>query len=315
MTVSVLIPAYNAYRYLGECLDSIIAQTYRDMQIVVMDDGSTDDTFALARRYASADNRIEVYTQQNQGVAITRNNLLDKAIGEYTLFVDADDWIEPEMVARLCDIIDSTKADIAMCGFACVTQGKHLQNIKNEDDIIIWSRQEFLKKFLFHRELTGSLWNKLVKTSLFHRFTPGITYGEDAMVMWQVLLNADTMAVTRNQYYNYRMNQQSVSHAGGIVKKMSVISVWKSIISNVPSGQRNLYNLAHGRFGAEITLILYEQAKLGANHSTTEIQTLRHLLRRQLCRMFISRVVSIKFLIFALLSACNWKVAKLIASN
>lgn len=313
MTVSVLIPAYNASLYLSECLDSILAQTYNDMQIVVIDDGSTDDTLSIARRYSLADSRVEVYTQPNQGVAVTRNNLLDKATGEYTLFVDADDWIENEMVERLCEIIVSSQADIAMCGVIGITDNQPVQRIKDEAGFVIWERNEFLKKFLFHRELTGSLCNKLVKTSLLHRFTPGITYGEDAMVMWQVLLKANSMAVTHNQYYNYRMNPQSVSHAGGIEKKMSVIPVWESIISNVPDGQKKLYNLARGRFGAEITLILYEQTKLANSQYFPDIQTLRLQLRKHLNMMLLSHVVTLKFLVFAFLAASNWKLAKFIA--
>ena len=116
MKISILIPAYNAAVFLPKCLDSVHNQTYRDLQVVIVDDGSKDNTLELCQSYAKNDNRIEVYHQENQGVASTRNHLLEKVKGDYVLFVDADDWIEPDMVNYMVDKLSSNNHDIVTCG-------------------------------------------------------------------------------------------------------------------------------------------------------------------------------------------------------
>lgn len=310
MKISILIPAYNAEKYLRECLESVIVQTYSDLQIVIIDDGSSDNTLSILNEYAETDSRIEVYTQENSGVAVTRNNLLDKAKGEYTLFVDADDWMEPEMVEALIGLITTTGVDIAMCGHINQHEDKTLTPHKNNPDFKIWTSDEILKKFLLHRELTGALWNKLVRTCMWHKFTPGIAYGEDAMVIWQVLLKASKMAVTSNQYYNYRMNPESVSHSGGLTKKMSVIPVWESIITSTPNA---IYKkMAESRYGAEISLVLYSEAYVGTSGKNLDIKNLRAKLRKLIPHMIKGKTLSYKFLCFSIIEAYNWEMAKLL---
>ena len=99
--ISILIPIYNVESYLPQCLDSIVQQTYKNLQIVLIDDGSQDHSLTICHDYATKDNRIEVYSQKNQGVAATRNHLLEKVKGDYVLFVDSDDWIEADMIENL----------------------------------------------------------------------------------------------------------------------------------------------------------------------------------------------------------------------
>lgn len=310
MKVSILIPAYNAGKYLRECIESIVNQTYGNLQIVIIDDGSKDNTFSISTEYAKSDSRIEVYTQENSGVAITRNNLLDKANGEYTLFIDADDWMEPEMVKALVDLVTTTGADMAMCGHINQYPDKISIPQKNFGDPNVWMSGEFLRKFLLHRELTGSLWNKLVKTSLWEKFTPGISYGEDAMVIWQVLLKTAKMAVTKNQYYNYRINPGSISNSGGLTKKISVVPVWESIITTTPDS--TLRKLAESRYGAEISLVLYSEALAKTSGKNPDIKHLRRILRKLLPQMITSNTLSCKFLSFSMIESLNWNLAKIL---
>lgn len=310
MKVSILIPAYNAALYLHECLNSVIKQTHKDLQIVLIDDGSKDETLKIAKEYAKKDSRIEVYSQQNAGVAITRNHLLNKAKGTYTLFVDADDWIEPEMVETLMTMIADSGAQIAMCALIPQNPNSHTVPSKN-NQVNIWEFDEFIKYFLLHRELTGSLCNKLIRTDLYSQFTPGIAYGEDAMVMWKILLSTSKMAVTKNQYYNYRMNPESVSHTGSIMKKRSVVTVWNSIVNTIPNERYR--KLAEGRYGAEVTLVLLDGAKNKLKSSDKDIKQLRSVLRNKLISMISSNTLSAKFIIFAIIAAYNWNLAKILS--
>ena len=115
MKVSILSPCYNVEKYISQCLDSIIQQTYKNLQIILVDDGSTDNTLAILNQYASLDSRIEVHHQENKGVATARNELLSKVKGDYVLFVDSDDWIELDMVEFLIAKVTEENAEVAVC--------------------------------------------------------------------------------------------------------------------------------------------------------------------------------------------------------
>ena len=99
--VSILVPVYNSAPFLKQCVDSLTGQTYSDLQIVFINDGSTDDSLSIMQELARADRRIEIYSQPNSGVAATRNRLLDKVRGDFVLFVDSDDWIELDTIESL----------------------------------------------------------------------------------------------------------------------------------------------------------------------------------------------------------------------
>jgi len=229
--VSVLIPVYNSGKYLSQCLDSIINQTYRPIHVAIIDDGSTDDSLAISKDYASKYPFIEVSTQRNSGVAVTRNNLLSKTKGDYSIYIDSDDWIESDMIEALMDYICQYNLDIAICS----SIPEHNDSVtivdKSRQTPLIQNREQIIKKFLFHKELNGSLWNKLVKTSLLHNlgFDPEISYGEDALFMWQVLQRVDKVGTVSTPYYHYRMNDASISHQTFGPKKMSGHKVWATI--------------------------------------------------------------------------------------
>ncbi len=311
MKVSVLIPAYNAEKYISECLNSICNQTHSDLQIVVFDDGSSDMTLDIIRKHASQDSRIEVYTRENRGVAVTRNQLIGHAVGEYTLFVDADDWIESDMVESLFSMSRKYGADISMCTFM-TGRGIDLNKIDSTEKK--WDKDEFLHKFLLHRELTGSLCNKLIRTELYKksRFIQGIGYGEDAMVMWDILNNSSLMAVTERQLYHYRMNDDSVSHQGFSESKMSVIPVWEYICSHIDSSRQDLSLLARARYGAEVTLLLLEGVKCNVSSREPNVKLLREKLAALYPFMKRSKTLSRRFMLFAFMARVNWPVTSYI---
>ena len=114
--VSILVPVYNVEAYLPQCLDSLLGQTYSHLQIVLIDDGSSDNSWTIMQQYAAQDSRIEIYHQENQGVATTRNHLLEKIKGDFVLFVDSDDWVELDMVEFLVGKATENQADVVTCG-------------------------------------------------------------------------------------------------------------------------------------------------------------------------------------------------------
>ena len=118
--ISIIVPIYNIEKYLPRCLDSILAQTYKNLEVILVDDGSVDNSGMIADKYARNDQRIIVIHQVNKGVSAARNAGLDLATGDYIGFVDGDDYIEPDMYEILMRIIDEQQVDIAHCGYQMV---------------------------------------------------------------------------------------------------------------------------------------------------------------------------------------------------
>lgn len=284
--VTILSPCYNVEAFLPKCLDSILSQTYRNLQVVLIDDGSKDNTFAVAQEYAHKDPRIEAYHQENQGVATTRNNLLYKVKGDFVLFVDSDDWIELDMVEFLVTKATENQAEVTMCGMVV-----NDTPVKAEYNESLMSKEECIRAFLFHKELKGSLCNKLVKTSLLHnaRFHSGISYGEDALFCWNFLQKAQRVVMTDRQLYHYRMNDASLSHEGFGPKKFTAYQVWTTICKDTEERYPQLADIAKGHFCFSM-LVLYKNA-LHSGYSKDEIiKTLagvitkyRELMRRMKC--------------------------------
>lgn len=231
MTVSILIPAYNVAAFLPKCLDTVLGQTYADLQVVIVDDGSKDDTSAVANAYAAKDARIEVYHQENQGVAATRNHLLDCVKGDYVLFVDADDWIELDMVEYLVNLAQSHSADFVMCGRVINdTEPSH-----KEPRVFELDQEHAIVDFLHHDYFVGALWNKLFKRDVTEgvRFNKDIWYGEDALFTWDVLQNTQKVVVSDKQLYHQYMNEESISHQPFGFKKLTGHQTWTILSENV----------------------------------------------------------------------------------
>ena len=205
--VSILVPVYNASQWLRQCINSIVGQTYRCLQVVLVDDGSTDDSLAICKEYAEQYPFVEVYHQENSGVATTRNTLLDKASGDYVLFVDADDWIELNTVEFLVSATLRTDANMVTC--AKYVQGATMEIFEN-----IWSQDKAVYEFLRHVSFNGSLWNKLLKRELLKdlRFDERISYGEDALLIWYFLQRSNKVVITNKELYHHLVDTKSLMY-------------------------------------------------------------------------------------------------------
>lgn len=255
--VSILIPLFNVERYLTQCLDSVINQTYKNLQIVIVDDGSTDKTFEIARSYTEKDSRIELYHQENKGVAAARNELLRHIKGEYFLFVDSDDWIEINAIDLLMSSCLSHNADICVCDLVT-----HTPTIGESPSIECWSTDKIIHEFLCHESFNGSLWNKLIKTSLVKGglFNPDISYGEDALFLWKIIQSANALVYNHIPLYNYRMNDGSISHKEFGASKFSGHLVWKEIVKDSESLWPHYSFIAKARWAVQDTLLIRDAA-------------------------------------------------------
>lgn len=302
MTVSILIPAYNAAAFLPKCLDSVLNQTYKDLQVVIVDDGSNDNTLELCQSYAKKDSRVEVFHQENQGVAATRNHLLEKVKGDYVLFVDADDWIELDMLEYLVSLANEKGAEMVMCD-RVINDAKPSEK---KPEIKVLSQEVAVRDFLLHKYFVGSLCNKLLSRSLLHneQFHRGISYGEDAVFIWGVLQKVDRVVVSDKQLYHYFMNDESISHQSFGEKKLTGHLTWKIITDDVERCWPNYLNLAQVNYAIH-DMNLLRAASQSDYQYNSDIKMLQKTVKQYLSYIRRSEVVSIKDKIYAHI-ICRW---------
>lgn len=268
--VTILVPVYNAGPYLRECVASLTGQTYSDLQIVLINDGSTDDSWTIMQELASQDKRIEIYSQPNSGVAATRNRLLDKVRGDFVLFVDSDDWIELDTVETLLHEQETEDYDIVAFKLA---------PIRSDDERL--TQEQVVKRFLEHTAFRGSLCDKLVKAPLYRglRIDQTVSYGEDAMLVWQVLQRVTIVKSLGRSFYHYRINENSLSRQTFNGKKISAYTAWNMICRDVDATWPQYSDLAHARFACEMTeLLMYVIAD--GYHDKKQIELLLQEVRR-----------------------------------
>lgn len=208
--ISIIVPIFNVGRYLRMCLDSIRAQSFKDWECILVDDGSTDGSPSICDEYVAIDSRFKVIHKPNGGVSSARNAGLRAASGEFIGFVDPDDWIEPEMYQLLYDRITEYQADIAQIGFIKEFIGRRsTKHLTNKTKVI--SREEAVLEIGFDR-MPNYLWNKLHRRSIVNgEFPEGQTF-EDIYVYGKWLKNVRTMVLDPSPVYHYRMRKGSIIH-------------------------------------------------------------------------------------------------------
>lgn len=209
--VSVIVCVYNAKDTIARCLDSILCQSINDFELIVIDDGSTDGTELLLDNYTEADNRMIVIHQTNQGVAVARQNGIDKAIGKYTLFVDADDWIEPDMLEVLTGYASRTGSEMVFCDYS---EENEAGVFYRKQDPMATESTEVLRQMLI--QLNGFLWNKLILRNLYTisraRFVKGLNFCEDEYIVIRLLSYGCKVGYVGRAFYHYDKNANTASY-------------------------------------------------------------------------------------------------------
>ncbi len=197
--ISVIVPVYNVEKYIRNCLDSIINQTYKDLEIILVDDGSTDNSGVICDEYAQKDKRIKVIHKENGGQSTARNVGLKNATGEFIGFVDSDDTIESNAYEKLISAIDGV--DLAICGHNVITDITVTTKSKGEENFL---DEEGLWQEIFGR-LNNAVWNKLFRRDLIKdiKFDPNFAHGEDLIFNILYLKNAKNGKFIDLPLYNY----------------------------------------------------------------------------------------------------------------
>lgn len=203
--VSVIVPVYNVENYLRKCLDSIVTQTYHNLEVILIDDGSKDSSGVICDEYAGKDNRVKVIHKENGGLSEARNSGLEIASGDWIAFVDSDDYIDESMLRTLVDLAQNNNAQVAMCAFRAISE-----SIDDNYCLVtkVFNRDELLDVYVTRTKgylITNSVWDRIYKRELVKeiRFAPR-RLNEDILYTMQVFLRADIVAYTSEKLYQYR---------------------------------------------------------------------------------------------------------------
>ncbi len=212
--LSIIIPVFNAGKFLDMLLESIEKQTYRDFECIIVNDGSTDNSKEICRKFADRDERFIIINQNNAGVSAARNTGLDKAKGKYIAFADSDDVLEVDMYATLIKALIDLDADVASCNF--IHEEKISQLTANTNSVFKIYQQP-IDSFYNDDISLDALWNKVYRAKIIGqiRFAPDISYTEDQLFVAEVLLRAKTLALTKAVKYHYMKHGESLSRRLG----------------------------------------------------------------------------------------------------
>ncbi|MEA5007115.1 glycosyltransferase [Clostridium tyrobutyricum] len=229
--ISVIIPIFNVARYLCKCINSIINQTYSNLEIILVDDGSTDNCGFICDNYSLKDNRIKVIHKENGGLSDARNTGLDKATGDYVSFIDSDDYINKEFYLTLVNMIIKYNADIAQCEFLKVYENysnKYDLKSYNDDNITVLSNKEALNN-LFNENYVNTVvvWNKIYRRKLFKniRYPKGKVH-EDEYTTYKLLFNAGKIVSTSKKMYYYLQRSNSIMGKGFNIKSLDKLEAY-----------------------------------------------------------------------------------------
>lgn len=212
LKVSIIIPVYNASDSIRKMLDSILAQTLHEFEVLMIDDGSTDESGRILEEYSAKDKRFKAFHKQNEGVAMARQLGVDNAKGEYCIHADADDWMDSTMLEELYTEAKAKDADVVVTDyFVCSKQGETVCKQQPSD-----LSPEHVLQDMFDNKLFGALWHKLVRTDLYRKynakFFKGINHCEDLLIWVQLLQHLEVkVSYLPKAYYHYVVNDNSIT--------------------------------------------------------------------------------------------------------
>ena len=247
--LSIIIPAFNIEQYISRALDSLINQSYKNIEVIVVNDGSTDSTGDIIDSYVKKDNRIKVIHKNNEGVSIARNTGIHLAKGDYIGFVDGDDTVDDDMFETLIQNAINYNADISHCGYKMVFPSR-TDYYYNTGDIVIQDNQEGLKDLLKADRVEPSLNNKIYKSSLFKdiRLNSKIKHNEDLLANFYLFKKATKSVFYDKCLYNYMIRKGSAAtkqvSKNKIIDPILVLEEIKSVLDK----ESDLYRIAYNRY-------------------------------------------------------------------
>lgn len=274
MLLSIIIPVYNCANYLQAALESVCKQTYKNLEILIVNDGSTDNSRQIIDAYIKKDKRIQAFHLTNNGVSISRNYGLKQATGEYIMFLDPDDTYEKDYCEHMLHLIASTNAKIAMSNYSLVRNNRKYTNdlhMNNDANTGILSQHEALKLTISDNGFKGFVWNRIYSKELLENilFDEQLTYLEDMVFNINLFIKVPFIAFSKIPKYNYLQRTDSVSNN----LNKSYFQALNEIKILIPSDLKGIIDATS--YYALLTNFSQKENKDKHNYINDEIQVLR----------------------------------------
>lgn len=251
--VSVVIPVYNVESYLDECIESVILQSYNNIEIILVDDGSTDTSGNKCDKWAKQDSRIKVIHQANIGLSGARNSGIKISKGRYITFVDSDDTVNIDYINILINSILESSSDISICGLNRFFDGEdsifNNEDSKGSTEVVTLSSDEAIERIFYQKDISNSAFGKMYPRSFFEavEFPIGKLY-EDLATVYKLFLQTDNVSMVKDSYYNYRIRQGSIMTRKFDTRNLDRISISEYILNNIKILRPNLLPAAKYRY-------------------------------------------------------------------
>ncbi len=217
--VSIIIPVYNVEKYICRCLESVINQDYKNLEIIIVNDGTQDNSYEICNKYAKLDKRIKLINQKNGGLSDARNTGVKMATGRYLAFLDSDDYVDKDTYSTLVNLMEQNNADISKINYRKIkikdnvyTEYEEKKSYNNNDNSVkIYNKEDALKEILLDYKIQNYVWDKLYKKELFDdvQFPVRKNY-EDIAIQYKVFSKINKMVLGNNVKYNYVIREDSI---------------------------------------------------------------------------------------------------------
>lgn len=305
--ISIVVPVYNVENYLAQCIDSILSQTFKNFELILIDDGSKDSSGEICDKYAKIDPRITVIHQSNRGLSAARNVGIDSAKGTYITFIDSDDFILPDMLQMLYDMVAQESVQIACCQHVRCEEKQTIADVVL--DFRIEERQVFseerMKEFLSNKNIQVVAWSKLYRTELFRdvRYPEGKCH-EDVFTTYKLIHLAEKIATTNKVGYVYRKNSNSITGKFSVKRLDSIegkLEQLEFIKQNY--SDRLLIRLSSAEVIYACNQCVFQMIKVGYYDKSVEKRL--QLLYKKYTQYYVLSTSSIKGKIFACMCYLN----------
>lgn len=292
--ISVIVPVYKVEEYLDQCVQSIVDQTYRDLEIILVDDGSPDRCPQMCDSWAARDPRIRVVHKKNGGLSDARNAGLDICAGEYIAFVDSDDWILPEMYERLSDALEREAADICACNIVSCYPDREVR----------WGARAYTvgdSELMLDRLYSDSIypvcaWNKLYRRELWEDFRfPVGKLCEDAFTTYLLLHKADRIVQITDALYCYRIRSESIMTSSFSAKSMDEEEAWRKNYEFIRENYPHLFRKAYTFYLQGVRVLVRRLKPSQRSEFSAEYDLLKKTLSDNLFFMLVRSTASLKY--------------------
>lgn len=285
--ISVILPIYNVEKYLKRCLLSVCNQTYKNLEIILVNDGSKDDSLSICKYFKEKDKRIYIIDKKNSGLASARNKGLEIAKGKYISFIDSDDWIEPDMIEHLYKLMVGFGADLSVCGFFIdksldvLPDNKKILK-KEKYSIQEMDQEKAMKYAISPNYYYGFAWNKFYKRSVIGemRYDETIFKGEDSPFTCEYILKCKKVIYDPTPKYHYVQSDISITRSKFSNKKMTVLDSYQGVIDYAKKVSDDAKRMAEEQYANHVLSLLVNIINTNEIEFSDEVKYLKKELKR-----------------------------------